>query len=356
MRIPKTVKIGLLSLLAIALVIRALLPGLVRDHFNAMIADNPETTGGVEDVDLWLLSGRIELHQLSIYKADAQIPAPIFAADRIAFSISWRDLLKGRLFGDIDMSQPVLNIVDAPRSKDAQTGTEVDWRTALQSFYPFEINRVYIDGGELHFRNFDSEPPVDLYLTNIDGSAVNITNDLRLNNDQQARIDATATTIGNGEVELGATFNLLKQPSVGDLKAKVHKLQLTALNDFTRAYANLDIQRGELQMNAHIEAEESDGKTILDGQLTPVVTNMNILRWRTDVEEQHDPGIILVWEGSLDLITRVLEVGEHDRMETTVPIQGTLEEPDVGVWSSLFGLVKHAIIGRLEDTSSPQSN
>ncbi|GHA06486.1 hypothetical protein GCM10008090_15200 [Arenicella chitinivorans] len=351
MRISKSVKIALLSLLLVGLVIRGLLPGFVRDHFNSMIAENAKTSGGVKDVDLWLLSGRIELHELSISKADAEIPAPIFTASRIAFSISWRDLFKGRLFGDIAMTQPVLNIVDAPSPNKTQTGTEVDWRAALQSFYPFEINRVYIEGGEVHFRNFNSDPPVDLYLANIDGSAQNITNDLRQNQNKQAHIRATATTIGNGDVEVDASFNLLKQPSVGDLTAKVNKLQLTALNDFTRAYANLDIQRGELEINAHINAEESDGKTKLDGELTPVVTNMNILRWRTDVEQQHDPGIILVWEGSLDLITRILEVGELDRMETSVPIEGTLKEPDVGVWSGLFGLVKHAILGRLENDS-----
>lgn len=348
MTLAKPIKLGLLIVLAVAILLRALLPGLVRDHFNAMIADNPKTSGGVGDVDLWLLSGRIELQELAIYKAEAEIPAPIFAAQQIAFSISWRDLFKGRLFGDIEMSAPILNMVDAPSQNDTQTGTEVDWRTALQSFYPFEINRVYVSQGEVHFRNFQSEPPVDLYLADIEGAALNITNDVRLNQSKQAQIHATAITIGDGEVEVDASFNLLQQPAIGDVKAKVNKLQLTALNDFTRAYANLDIQRGELQIDATIDAEEDAGKTKLNGELKPIVTNLNILRWRTDVEEQHDPGIILVWEGSLDLITRVLEVGEHDRMETNMPIEGTLDQPELGIWRGILGLIKHAIVGRLE--------
>lgn len=38
-----------------------------------------------------------------------------------------------------------------------------------------------------------------------------------------------------------------------DMKVNLEKLQLKSLNDFTRAYANVDIERGTLDMHGKVQ-------------------------------------------------------------------------------------------------------
>ncbi|RBP52782.1 DUF748 domain-containing protein [Arenicella xantha] len=342
-------KVLLLTLLILALTTRLMLPSIVETRINRLIAQNPKVDGGINDIDLWLLSGRISINDLVLNKAGAAIPAPIFSADTVTFSVSWRDLFRGRLFGDIVVTRPVLNIVDAGRQENAQTGQEIRWRAALESAYPFEINRIYVRRGEVHFRNFSSQPPVDLYLENIEAQALNLTNELVVEDSKQAQISLSASTIGAGKVRLTSNFNLLRQPAKGELSLEVSELDVTALNDFARAYANLDFQEGTLQADLALATIEDGESFALTGKLQPKVTNLNVLRWQDDVEQQHDTPVILAWEGLVDVAKWLLEVGKQDRLTTEIELNGTLSEPDIDVLSGILGLIKNALLGVFHD-------
>lgn len=333
----------LMLLIAVLVIARLSAPALIKSRINQAIAADPKVTGAVEDVDLWLLSGRVSLDDLALYKANAEIPVPILSARSVVFSLSWRDLIRGRLFGDVTLVEPVLNLVDGKRAQQTQTGAEIDWRAALTELYPMDINQLVIKRGAVHFRNFQSDPPVDLYLESIALTARNLTNELRVEDARVASIELTGTTIGGGRVTAETTFNLIREPARASIQLSISELPLTALNPLTRAYANLDVQSGQFSMTGDLRLTENQTLADLDGELRPLATQLNVLRWREDAQIEGDSVFMLTWEGLVDAIKFLLEAGPQDRLETTIPISGSLSEPDLGTLTATWGLIRNAV-------------
>ena len=351
-------RIVLLATVVTLLILRGLLPLFIENRINQSIEASPKVTGGVEGVDLWLLSGRIGLDGLTLYKANANIPAPILSVESTAFSISWLALFRGHLFGDIVVTAPTLNIVDGKQEADSQTGAEVDWRRAFTSFYPFEINKVSVSNGALHFRNFKSEPPVDLYLHEVELSATNITNELLVEQSRAAKIEVSAKTIGNGELRASSEFNLVAEPAKADIQAKLLGVEMVDLNSFARAYANIDIQDGAIDVVTKMNLVENEKIADINGSIDPLITNLNVLQWRQDVEIQQDSGFTILWEGLIDGLKWMLEVGAQDKLETSIPVEGTLSDPDIGTASAIFQLIGNAVRGffAADDESKEQQS
>lgn len=356
----KKINLALLTLILALVALRAFAPFVIKSQANTIIAKNPKISGEIQDVDLWLLSGSMALDGINITKADSDIPAPIFSADSIRFSVSWKDLFRGKLFGDIVIQTPILNVVDGKREASSQTGAEIDWREALTSFYPFRINRIDMNHGEVHFRNFNSQPPVDIYLENIEAEATNITNELSLENSKAAQINLEANTIGSGRVVVNSEFNLALQPATALLKAELIGMDLTSINDFAKAYANLDLQDGEFNLSANLNFSENEEIADIDGELKPTLSRLDVLRWREDAEVQGDSGVTIAWEGAVDLVKWLLEVGKQDSIATTIPVTGSIKDPDIGVGSAIFTVLKNAITKSLpgreekEEEQEPQ--
>ena len=61
--------------------------------------------------------------------------------------------------------------------------------------------------GTVHFRNFASDPPVDVYLRDVDASRANLTNSDDLAEDTVARATSRATPMNAGRVEMRASID-----------------------------------------------------------------------------------------------------------------------------------------------------
>ena len=63
------------------------------------------------------------------------------------------------------MDEPELNFVDAPDESSGQSGEGGPWLKMLDDLFPFRINSAIVRNGSVHFRAFQTNPPVDVYLS-----------------------------------------------------------------------------------------------------------------------------------------------------------------------------------------------
>ncbi len=328
----------LLAIAAIVLVLlglRIALPFWLTGHVNRALSQLEGYEGRVEDIDLHLFRGAYQIEGPVIRRTT--LPAtgvPLFEANVIDLSISWRGLLRGALVGDVVLRQPVLNFVDVPGEAD-QTGAGRPWQEVARDLMPLHVDHFAVEGGEIHWRNFQSEPPVDIYLRQIELSARNLRNTLGKGDELPATITGEALAMNSGRLELNAAADPLDQPPDFDLGARVLGTQLPELNPWLRAYTGLDAAGGELDVVLELAAQDG----ALSGYLKPLARNLDL------VDAQQDTDLLdRLYESAAGLVVELLENQPRDQLATRVPIEGQLDDAEVGVWSTLVNVLRNAFV------------
>src|SRR5690606_27902693 len=92
----------LIALILLLVIVRLALPFVVKKYLNNMLEKIDGYTGHVEDVDLALYRGAYRIDSLAIYSTTQDLGGrPFFATDAIDLSISWRDIFKGAIVGEV---------------------------------------------------------------------------------------------------------------------------------------------------------------------------------------------------------------------------------------------------------------
>src|SRR5699024_2410361 len=161
---------------ALLVALRLALPNIVRNTLNRHMDHMGDYHGHVDDVDLHLWRGAYSLDDLKIVKTDASLPVPLLQTRRLDIKLSWHDLFHGAIRARVDFQHPVLNFVDGSGKSATQAGKGVDWRAELQHLIPIRLDEVNVHDGTITFRNFVSDPKVDLKATNVQAVVTNLTN------------------------------------------------------------------------------------------------------------------------------------------------------------------------------------
>ena len=133
--------------------------------------------GHLADVDIHLWRGAYSIDRLRIVKVSGKVPVPLLDAPRTDIALSWRALQPRRACAARSaFSRPVLNFVDGDGKGDSQSGKGVDWRAKLKLLAPIRLDEVAVVDGTVTFRNFVSNPRVDLKMTDVNATATNLTN------------------------------------------------------------------------------------------------------------------------------------------------------------------------------------
>jgi hypothetical protein len=331
--------LGALALLALLLVgARIAAPTLIQRYVNRVLDRTEGYRGSIGDVDLALLRGAYTIEAVEIDKETGKVPVPLFKAREVDLSIEWRALFDGSLVGEVWFEEPEVNFVSAPRDAADQSGAEGDWRETVKALLPVKINRITIRNGTVHFRNFTSDPPVDVYLRDVNATVKNLTNSKDLGGDLVARAEATARAMEAGRISVRAAIDPYADRPTFDFDASATNVALTDWNAFLRAYAGIDVQRGALRLYAELQAK--DGR--FDGYLKPFLENVDVLDFR---EERKEQGLLAsFWEAVVGSTAEVVQDQTEDRVATRIPITGETEAPEIGFWSTLGNVLRNAFI------------
>jgi len=331
----------IISIVLLLVVIRLLMPWGITKYVNKVLGELDGMTGKIDDVDLSLWRGAYQIHGLDIQTLDDEkVKTPFVAIKTIDLSVEWKALLDGAVRGEVLLIQPHLNFIATPAKGEVVAGEDEDWTKLITDLLPLEINKFEIRNGKISYIDNFVEPNVNLYFNEFNALALNLSNSKDVKEALPSVITASSKTIGDGVLNAEMKINILKVVPDFDLNAKIENIKIPALNDFFKAYAGVDVEQGIV--SGYTEIALVDKK--LTGYFKPVTKDLKILKW-----SQEGGGLLgKVYEAIVGLGVNILENHSQDQVGTKIPISGSVDAVDVGVWPTIFGLLKNAYLNPLK--------
>lgn len=326
-----------ITLLVVGLLLiglRIYLPFWVKDYVNGVLDDVEGYDGSIENVNMHLYRGAYQIEGLKMVKTGKNMPVPFLDIPLIDLSVQWTALFDGRIVGEIVLTDPLVNF--AADTTDTQTGTEANWTEPLKELIPLQINRFSVTNGRITYKDFASQPQVNLTLDSLQLEATNLRNTEGEPGTLPSNIHLNAVSIGGGILTITCDANLMKQIPDFDLSAEFENVNMRALNNFTEAYANLDFEGGVFNLYTEMAASEGN----LEGYVRPVMTDLEVF----DLSEESGNPLQVLWEGIAGFFTSVIQNHPRDQFATQVPFSGNLNNPDTEIWPAIGGIFRNAFI------------
>ncbi len=330
----------LLTVAVILVAVRAVLPVAVQRYVNNELSRSESYNSRIGDVDLSLLRGAYVIDDVRISKIEGDVPVPLFAARSIEFSILWSALLRGEIVSEIDFYEPVVNIVDSEDPNSQQTGEEGRWLAIMDDLVLLRIDRATVHNGEIHFRNFDIEPPMDAYISQLNGSVFNLTNSRDLERILVANIELEGKVMETGTLNATVSLDPSSQRPSFDIDARMLGLPLMKVDSLIATYAPFDVEGGDLDLVFELAA--TDGA--VDGYFKPLIHDMEVFQWNEDILEDRDNPLRALWESLVGLTGELFENQAQDQVATVIPVTGQLNSFDVGMLASIGNVLENAFI------------
>jgi hypothetical protein len=332
-------RITILSIITLLIVGRAVMPYAVKRYVNHKLHQLPGYGGSVGDVDIHLYRGAYSIHDVDIVKKTNNVPIPFVKAALVDFSVQWRELRQHALVGEVELDHAQLNFVKGKTKEQDQTKIDRSWVEVVNDLFPFKINRFEIRDSVVRYADLSATPQVDIAVTNLHILCHNITNSRNLTNELPTPFDVTGTTIGGGKLAISGAANPFTKTPRFDVNAKLEGADLTALNNFLRAYAKVDVKRGTL--NFYTEMAAADGR--FKGYVKPLLQDLDIVDLKEDIKKP----LKLFWESFVAGVMKVFKNQPKDRFAARIPIEGNLDNPKADILQTLSSVLRNAFVKAL---------
>lgn len=293
--------------------VRAVLPWAVRHYVNRTLDRSPLYDGNIGPVEIHLWRGAYSIRDIRLNKTTGNVPVPFFAAKRVDFALQWSALVHGRIVARLLMDEPELNFVDAPSDSDSQTGEGGPWLKMIQDLSPFKVNRAVVRDGSVHFRTYQSAKPVDVYLSEVNGTIDNLGN---ITNDTAplvSTVQASGLVMEQAKLDFKMVLDPFSYRPTFHFALRLLGLDVTKINDLALTYGKFDFKRGWFDLV--IEADSKEGQ--LTGYVKPLFRNLKVFSIKQDIKE--DSVLRFFWQALVGGVTELLKNQPHDQFGTLIP-------------------------------------
>ena len=339
----------LLIILAILIVIRIILPHVVLHYTNKTLANMKGYYGHIEDIDLAIIRGAYKIDSIYLNKVDTitNKQTHFFSAELIDLSIEWKALFHGSIVGELVFEKPTLKFSkDKVEPKDLRNDS-TDFKKLLDDFMPLNINRFEINHGQIQYLDQFSSPKVDVKMTDVNVLALNLKNSYDSSSLLPATVRADAD-IYEGTLDFNLKLNPLADNATFDMNAELKNTNLVLLNDFFKAYANVDVNKGTFGMYTEVAAKQGS----FTGYVKPIVKDLDVY----GPEDKNDNIFRKLWEAVAGGASEVLENQPKDQFATKIPFEGKLDNPQANIWITIGNVLQNAFINALQPSIDNEVN
>ena len=344
----KSLKITLIVVIVL-ICVRISLPYVILYFANKNLASMPGYYGHIEDIDLALIRGAYRIDSIFINKQDTitKKQTKFFSASAIDLSIEWRALLHRSIVGEVVFDRPNLRFTrEKVEPKDVEKDSS-DLKELKKDFMPLQVNRFEILNGNVRYLDGTSNPKVDILMTNIHVVATNLRNSYDSSKLLPAKVIARAE-VYEGEFTFNMNINpLAKQPTF-DLNAELKDTNLVLLNDFFKAYAKIDVNKGKFGMYTEVAAKNAAFK----GYVKPIIKDLDVLGH----EDRNDNIFRKMWEGLVGFVGQVFKNQTKDQVATKIPFEGRLDNPETNIWITITNVLQNAFIQAIQPSIDSEIN
>jgi hypothetical protein len=334
-----------------AAIVRPFLPRAVLWYVNRTLNQSPLYQGKIGDINLHLWRGAYSIRDVRILKTTGDVPVPLFACRQVDLTVEWRAILHRKIVGQVVMIQPEVNFVDDPNESASETGAGGPWLKMISDLFPFDINSARLEDGSVHFRTFQSQKPVDVYLSKLNVQVDDLTNVNRSVTPLLTTVNVTALAMDQAKLEMKMKLDPFSYKPTFHLDLRLLGLDMTTTNDLVETYGKFDVKRGSFDLVLDVQSD--DGQ--LTGYVKPLFRNMVIFDL-TDLQITNP--LHTFWQALVGGVAAIVTNYNRDQLGTLIPFTGDLEGPKINYLATVGNVLRNAFIRaylpRLENQSQQQ--
>jgi hypothetical protein len=348
-RWPRRTLIALLALAAVLLALRLAAPYYLKIAIDRRLGQIPGYSGRVDAVSVHIWRGAYGMHGLTIVKRGERVPEPFFSAESIDFSIAWRELFRGRLVSQIYARNAHLTFERGPDEASTQLSADKRWQDVINDLFPIDITLLDVKGGVLRFVDATHDPKVDIAVHDLRLTATGLQNRPSNGGDAYpARIDISGITLGHGAFRMFAKAEPLADKAHFQLAMELKKVSLPALNDFLRAYANVEVSNGQFDVFAQMAMANDH----YEGYVKPFFSDLAFTDRKNDDSVGHR-----IWTAIVAGVANLVKNKETKQVATRIPFSGEASGLNVHTWKTIENALHHGFVKELsrgfEGTPNP---
>ena len=299
-----------------------------------------EYTGNLGDIDLKLIKGTYVAENFMIDKINergSDDSVPFISVPRVDISLDWGSLLKGKIASNVIVTKPVINFTyEIYEDKELQQDT-TDFKKLIRSLSPIDLNRFEIRDAQIHFIDRSSDPPIDIFMDNLNVTATNLSNKVEEDKLLPSHIIADASMY-DGKFTLTMDLDPLNKKPTFEMETELTNMNLSKLNEFFKAYGNFAVEKGSFSLYAEFAGKDGN----FGGYVKPFIEDFSIKK----VKEDDDLGQ-RVWEILVGTSMKILENPETDQVATKVPVNGEFNDADIDMWHAIYSVLRNAFVQAL---------
>jgi len=315
-------------------------------YVNHKLNESRDYKSHLDDIGIHLWRGAYSIERLNVLKRNGDATIPFFKADTIDISVQWKELFHRHIVAKVILRGPQINFISSDNKEIQQTKADAHWQDQIQSLIPFKLNYVRVFGGSIHWLDPQSDPPMDIYLRDLDVYAYNLTNSERLSSTLAATVTGKATVMRDGDLHFEATADPYEKMPTFKAKLVIEHLGLPQLNTFFKKYVAIEVHDGTFSLYSELAASKGD----LKGYVKPLMDHLDTMNLKPEKKRASE-----VIKGTLvQILATLLTNNPKDRLGSRLEVTGRFDRPGVNKWaaftSALYNAFIHALPASLEHT------
>ena len=123
---------------------------------------------------------------------------------------------------------------------------------------------------------------------------------------------------------------------------KLDRVDLPALNESLRAYANVDVGRGTFQLVAEMAGKDGG----FQGYVKPFFENLDF----KNLKDENKGIVAQIWEKLVAGVVVLVKNKSRDQVATRIPFEGKFGDAKVGLFATVMNLFRHGFIKAFNPT------
>jgi hypothetical protein len=207
--------------------------------------------------------GRLDFHPFGfsldledlVVRQKSHPDPPVASIPRLSASVEWRQLIRARVVGEIEIDRPTIHLNVNQARQEIQDPVPVGdrgWQEALQEIYPLEINLFTVRDGSVVYT--DDGPFAPLPIRGINIEAANVRNIKSDEGTYPSRIRAEAQIFERGRLVIDGRADFLAAPHPAVIAdVTMEGIELDYFKPLTSRIANVTLKGGLLGAEGRIE-------------------------------------------------------------------------------------------------------
>ncbi len=300
--------------------------------------------GSFEDVHVSLLPLRYQVEHLKLEPTDKR--RPMIYAEVIGAGVDWKWLLHGKV--RLAASVYKANLVLYETKGKAATQNLPDLANTLTKILPGQLHRLQLRESEITYV-FHNEKSAEgqqkqanegrstvpkLWIHELEATVENVATRPELA-EGSTTVAAAALLNNSGNISLFATADPLAKALTFAGQFSLQDMKLVDAYNLVDSKSDLAFTKGTLDLLARFGCDKGQ----LTGAVQPVIKNAEVKATDDDIINK-----VKAWAANLGVKLLSDRIPGRNAISTVVPIEGSLTDPKLQLWPTIFGIIRNAFI------------